>query len=49
MGIGTLGVSNIQEGFSGSDGFARNGFQVVLGENEGDLAFGVINLGIRRL
>jgi type VI secretion system secreted protein VgrG len=43
--IATLGASNIQEGLTGEDGFARDVFQSVLGERTGDLTFGVVNLG----
>ena len=43
--LATLGASNIQEGLTGEDGFARNAFQSVLGQNSGDLAFGAVNLG----
>ena len=42
--ITTLGASNIQEGLTGEDGFARDAFQSVLGEDEGDIAFGAVNL-----
>lgn len=43
--VATLGASNIQEGLTGEDGFARDAFQSVLGERAGDLTFGVVNLG----
>lgn len=43
--LAALGASNIQEGLTGEDGFARDAFQSVLGENSGGLAFGVVNLG----
>ena len=43
--IATLGASNIQEGITGQDGFARYGFQFLFGENSGDWAFGAVNLG----
>jgi len=43
--IATLGASNIQEGITGQNGFARDGFQALFGEKTGDLAFGAVNLG----
>lgn len=44
-GLMAYGFSNIQEGFTGEDGFLRNQFQTAFGETNGDLAFGAINLG----
>ena len=40
-----LGASNVQKGITGRDGFGRNTIKAVLGNKQGDIAFGVINVG----